>query len=537
MKTRRTLGIAAGLVGMALSVSPAFAQPAAQPAQPPGAQPPVAKPDVPKGGAPIAPPPDSVAAELAPQPGGLTPDQVGAAAARTSYSVRAKRAELDAAAARVDQAFVAYFPRVSVTATYTRLSPTASELGGPGALLFSQAEGDVGPCKDIPTRTCVFRDLTDNTDRGTPVIATSSALSFDTPLNSYSVVASLGVPISDYVLRLSQAHASARGAERARRLEADAEALTKSADAKIAYFNWVRARGQVVVTLEAIAQAKAHVSDAKKALEVGVGSPADVVRLEAQVASAEQVEAEARALVAVAEEQLRLAIHAPAEQSLTIGTDVLAVSATPPTETLGALQDRAVRRRLELRALDETQGSLRDAERVSRAGYYPRLDGFADVTIANPNQRVFPQQDQWDATWDLGLRLSWVLNDSFTASGAAAESRARTRAVTEQKAALADAVRLEVASAYADVRKAAATIEASDRGLVAALESQRVSGEQLRVGRATAVQMVDAETEVTRARLRRLDARIGLAIARTRLAHAVGDDVADARLAARTGSE
>jgi outer membrane protein TolC len=38
--------------------------------------------------------------------------------------------------------------------------------------------------------------------------------------------------------------------------------------------------------------------------------------------------------------------------------------------------------------------------------------------------------------------------------------------------------------------------------------------------------MIDAETELTRARLNQLNARVGLAVARTKLAHATGADAA-----------
>src|SRR4051812_35000305 len=96
------------ILGAASIAAPALAQPA-PPAPPP-----------PPAAAPAAP--DPIAAALAPRPGGLTPDEVGKTASRTKHSVRAKQADLQAAAARVDQAFVGFFPRVSGTFTYTRLS-------------------------------------------------------------------------------------------------------------------------------------------------------------------------------------------------------------------------------------------------------------------------------------------------------------------------------------------------------------------------------------------------------------------------------
>jgi outer membrane protein len=479
-----------GALAVASAVQLAAAQPQPGPAKPAGK--PAAQPDVtPAAPADVEPlGPDPVAAELAPKPSGLTPAAVGAAAARTSATIRQKRAELRAAAARVDQALVAYFPKLTLTATYTRLSPFENTYQVP-----DPATGD------LTTVTTSY------------------------PENTFSAVASLAVPISDYLLRLSQSYASAEHNEKASRLQVEAEVLAKSADAKVTFFNWARARGQVVVAREAVLQARAHVVDAQRLGEVGVGSRADVLRFEAQVASAEQLEIEAQAMADVAEEQLRIATGTPAGSRLEIGIDVMSGSPTGAPPGLATLQEQALARRLEVRALDETRWSLQESESVAKAGRYPRLDGFADASLANPNQRAFPQVEGWDSSWQAGVRLTWVVNDTFTAGGAADEARARTEAVVEQKAALRETLRAEVAAAWADARKAASVIAAADRGLVAAVEAHRVKSELFRNGRGSSVDLVDAQTEVTRAQLKRLDAHVGAHLAKTRLDHATGADV------------
>ena len=503
-------------LSLALALTTLGASAAAQAPAPPAAPPPSPGPAVPAESA------DALAAALAPRPGGLTPADAAKQAAGSSYAVRARQAELRAASAKVDQALVNYFPRVTLIASYARLSPVSSSLGGGGALVGARADGPLttGPCPTNPATTCVLDSS------GTPVAASSSALDLPSLENQYSVTASLAVPISDYVLRISQTRASASRAAESKRLEVQAQELQAEADARVAFYNWVRAKGQAVVAGQAVAQAKAHVADAKQLRAAEVGSNADVLRLEAQVAGAQQLEAEAQAFESIAELQLRTLMHAPEGRPLEIGVDVLHETAAMPPESLADLQQEALQKRLELRALDEAQESLREVESATKAAYAPRLDAFADATLANPNPRIFPQRDQFDMTWDAGLRLTWILNDTFTTMGASAEAKARVEAVTEQKGSLRDAVRLEVAAAYFDMKKAVVSIESADRGIVSAEESLRVQRELFRAGRATAVNLVDAETELTRARLRRLDAHVGLLGARTRLEPATGRDAA-----------
>ena len=440
--------------------------------------------------------------------------------AKTKHSVRGKQAELEMAAARVDQAFISYFPRLSVSATYTRLSPVPSLNLGGGALVGAANAGaiTVGPCPD-PTVGCPVVD-----SKGLPL--QGAKLDFPIIVDSIAFVASLSVPISDYIFRISQGYSAASHSEKSKRFELEAEGLQAAADAKISYYNWLRARGSVVVTKQAIDQSRAHVEDANKTFSVGLISKADVLRLEAQRAGAQQSGAETEALALLSEEQLRIALSIQPGQPLTIGADVMHEPVAPVTETLAALQDQAMARRLEIRALDETEHSLKEAVSIARAGYLPRLDAFADATMANPNQRIQPSHQAFDGTWDAGLRLSWTLNDALVASGASAEAKARMTMVAEQKATIRDGLRLEVTSAYADMQKSVATIEASERQITASEESLRVRNELFKNGKATSVELVDAEAEVTRARLGRLNARIGLAVARVRLDHATGRDVA-----------
>jgi outer membrane protein TolC len=514
-RIRTLLLLALGGASAVLS-APAAAQPppAAPPAPPAGAASPAGPPQL----APAAP--DPIAIALAPRPGGLTADDVARTASRTRHSVRVKEADLRVAAAKVDQAFVGFFPRVSLAASYTRLSAVPGFSLGAGGLVGTLNTGGlaVAPAGSptCPAGGCVVDS------KGIP--AQAVALSFPIPLNSYSFTASLLIPVSDYVLRVSQGYAAASHNEKAARLAMEAEALQVGADGRIAFFNWVRAKGAVIVAGEAVERAKAHVEDAKKAFSVGLASRADVLRIEAQVAAAQQAQAESVAMASVAEEQLHIVIGAPPDARLELGMDVMNVPANAPAEALQALQDVAMARRLEIRALDETIYSLKKTESVTKAGYAPRIDAFADATYANPNQRIFPAQEKFDGTWDVGVRLSWTLNDTFTTIGAAAEVKARIASVSAQQAALRDGLRVEVASAYADALKAPAVTEAADRGMASAEESLRVRRELFRNGKATSSELIDAEAELTQARLRRLDAHVGVLVAKARLDHATGRD-------------
>jgi outer membrane protein TolC len=132
--------------------------------------------------------------------GGWTADTVGARAQKTSFDVAAKQASLRAAEARVATAVVAFFPRLSGLASYTRYQDLAQP--SLGTLVEPTTPGPPGPIS--------------------PTAALSAVpLSFTIPLNYWVFQATLTIPLSDYVLCLTQQRvAASRNAEAAQASDA-----------------------------------------------------------------------------------------------------------------------------------------------------------------------------------------------------------------------------------------------------------------------------------------------------------------------------
>jgi outer membrane protein TolC len=124
----------------------------------------------------------------------------------------------------------------------------------------------------------------------------------------------------------------------------------------------------------------------------------------------------------------------------------------------------------------------------------------------------------------VGVGLTWSPNDIANGIVAARGVSARAAALESQRAAVRDQLRIEVRTAFTAVRDAIGSIRTTQAGLAAAEESYRVRRVLFRNGRATSVELTDAETDLTRARLESLNARVDLHTARARLDHAAGRD-------------
>jgi outer membrane protein len=336
----------------------------------------------------------------------------------------------------------------------------------------------------------------------------------------------LNVPLSDYVFRLTHAAAASSATREAAERALAAEKLAVENIAHILYYNWLRANGQVFITRKALERNQARLADARAAHEVGTISRADLYRVEALVAMTELAVTQAIALQKLANTQLAIVMEDRKAPAYRIGETIQ----LPPPIVVDESQTRlliaqAMRKRLELKAIDASKRSLHRGADAVRAGGYPRLDAFGDVTYANPNQRVFPQTQEWNASWAVGVSATWNIDNLFLNDASADELDANARALFAQRRALEAAITQQVVAAHLDVAKAQAALHANETSLKAAQESYRVRTDLFRAGQATTSDLIEAEEELLNAKLAAVDARIDLVIATLALRHASGSDV------------
>lgn len=433
---------------------------------------PIALREAPKGTNPVL-------AAFTPRAGGLTANDVAVRAVATSDTIAAKNAELRAAAFAVDSAMYQFYPKVALKASYTRLSPVSIIFGSPTPFVF--------------------------------------------PVNAYSLGGSLGVPISDYVLRLSDTIDATKRNRESIELNLLAERQKVEADARVAFFNWAMSIGQVAITEKSLERVQARQKDAQTAFTLGSATKADVLRMQALVASTEAGLEASRAFKQLAEQQLAVIMDLP-PQEFALGEDVLAERSPVPLQPVENLVQEANASRYELKALDKAADSMRSAETVIRRGMVPRIDGFADYAYASPNPRYVIIPD-WKQTWDVGLAATWNLNEIFINNSSGNEIAAKRQALEANRKAMAKGIRMEVTSAYTDARRSVAELEAAKRGAEASQAAYDTEVELFKVGKATTTELIESEAELVNALLKLISAHIDTRMAETKIARATGHDM------------
>lgn len=508
----------AGLtLALTFAGSAAYAQTTPSPAPtPPGAPAPAA-----------ATPPPTVAIRpptaelegLEARSGGLTAAEVSRRALAVSPSVKEKRAQLDAAKEKITQTMVQFFPRVSLLASYTRLSPLSVSFGS-GALVGAGNAGPLttGPCPGAPVGAppCVLDSA------GQPAAAVPVSIKY--LVDNYSVGGRLSIPLSDYILRLSDAAASSSASKESTRLALEAEKSKVDADARTLYFNWLRARAQAVIARKSVEQTRARLADAHAAFTVGSISKAELLRIEALVANTEIIAQRSESMVQLTTGQLAIVMEDP-RPGYSVGEGVPLPADVPgPGASVERLVVEGQTRRLEMQSMEEAVRALRRGASAQRSGAFPHVDAVGDVTYANPNPRYFPPLQQWRATWSVGVQASWTIGDTFLNTSAANELEANAAAMEARRTQLRAGIAQEVLASYLDLERARAAFEKQRAALAAAEEAYRVTTDLFRAGRATGTDLIQSEAGLLDAKLGDVNARIDLTIASIALRHATGGD-------------
>jgi outer membrane protein len=461
--------------------------------------------------------------------GGLTSAQVGQRAAQTSYNAKAQGEALRSAAARVDEAWAGFLPRLSGVASYTRLSNfTPPTFAAPPASAFPAFPSGILP--GGATLSSKQQGLL-NGYFGDVFQTAFSAFKFPVIVDNWLLQATLNVPISDYFLRLTQNYSAATHSRDAARFDEIAARANSAADGRVAFYTWLGARAAVIVAVQALNDQKSHLVLAKNLFDAGQASKSDVLRAGTNVTSAELQVVHARNLADLADKQMRVAMHARDEEVFGPG-ESLEINPPPISGNVRSFIDEALSSRMEVKSIDANAESARQQAKAAFAGELPVVSGVADAIYADPNTRLIPPTQEWFPTWDAGVRITWSPNDTIVGRSNVADLKAHASQLEAQKGTLRDNIEIEVTQAFQNAKESDVSLSSAKTELESAEEAYRVTKELFNNGRATSTTLTDSETELTRARLDLLTAQVNARTARVRLDHAAGRDVRIAQASA-----
>jgi outer membrane protein len=291
------------------------------------------------------------------------------------------------------------------------------------------------------------------------------------------------------------------------------DAAYKAADA---YVRAAEATATAAVAHQSVAQIDSELAQARKLREADTYNDIDVLRFQSAKAAADQaaVRADAARDQAIAGLVVALGLHDGDAIEI---VDDLPAEAPPLAMSIAQAQDKALVARPELHAARERIAAAHDGERAARLGYYPDIRAMAQYQHVTGS--AFQPKDQGF----IGVSATWTLWDWGGTHAAVVQAAHSEKSAQISADALVDQVRLDVRKRWLDAKAGFDNLAAADTQLKTAEEAYRLQKVRFEASASTATDVLDAETDVARARLAAGNARYDYFLALVALARAVGD--------------
>ncbi|HKY21235.1 MAG TPA: TolC family protein [Vicinamibacterales bacterium] len=298
------------------------------------------------------------------------------------------------------------------------------------------------------------------------------------------------------------------------------------------YLAVLTARASQNVVQQALERTSAHLAEVRNQFSVGLVPPSDVLSIEAQQARQQMLRIEAENILETASADFRRLVGldpdarfelADAMADLKVGTTIGRAGLElqdPPNNK--AVVDLARANRPERKALTFRIGAAAERAFAASAGSLPLLTAVGGYDFARPNPRIFPIQNAWKPSWDLGVQVRWPIFDGGRTRAEAAEASALHRVAEARLRDFDSNIEVEIRQRSADLRSAQASVEAAQAGVRAAAEARRVLAERFGAGVATNTDVLTAQVALLQAELDLTRARANTLLASARLDRAMG---------------
>ena len=140
-----------------------------------------------------------------------------------------------------------------------------------------------------------------------------------------------------------------------------------------------------------------------------------------------------------------------------------------------------------------------------------------------PNQRIFPIQDVFQDTWDVGVGISFDVWNWGTTVHQTDQARAQLAQVQDGYGQLRDAAVLDVTRNYLNFGRARERIMVAEQGAKQAEESYRVTNAKFKQGLGVNSDLLDAEVALLQAKTNYTQALVDFGLAVAALERAIGE--------------
>lgn len=382
-------------------------------------------------------------------------------AIRNNLEIRASSIEVRSAELEYKAAKYSYLPRVKIEEVYTRT--------------------------DLPAYAFMSKL---NQERITPLDFNPSKLNNPAAINNFETKLSIEVPI--WLGGKLQAYERA-SKENLKSVKSDLNRKKEEIiqQAYKAYADAVLAKESISVSKQALQDAKEHVSLAESMQRAGMALLSDVLRAKVYLSKAQEMLTQSENNYKVAKKAIELIANN------TYGEFDVSPLGMCPSVDFETLRTQAVKNRDDIKSLSFKISAMRELSKATLSENLPQVYAFGSYSF---NSKSFPLGADGKG-YTIGLGISWTFDTGFSTYNTYLAQQEKIRAMQERLNLLINSVDLELKKAYAEYQNAMQAMESAKSRIEQSKEVLRIMKERYKVGLARIVDVLDAQTELDKARL------------------------------------
>jgi len=409
-------------------------------------------------------------------PGGtLTVDKCIEIALKKNPVIVAAVSTVDVNQSRVGEARSAYYPQLTATGTFDRISPIPGTAAAPLGIrpTFNQYTATVGLNQTI----------------------------YDFGRTSSSV------DVSKYNLDSS-------------RYDLSASQDTIALNVKQAYYGVLQAKRNRDVAADVIKEFQLHLDQAEGFYKVGTKAKIDVIKAEVDLSNAKLSLINADNALKIAWVTLNNVIGVPDAPEYTIEDNL---SFQKYAITLEEATERAFENRPDLLSIIAKRQSAEANISLQRSGYYPVFSGSATYNSAAVD--IPPSalsQGGLDHGWDVGVALTIPLFNGFLTSHQVAEAKSSLYVIKATEETLRYQILLDVRQGFLNLQAAEASISTSELAATQATENLDLANGRYAAGVGSPIEVSDAFATYVTAQAAYIGALYNYKLAQATIERAMG---------------
>ena len=292
---------------------------------------------------------------------------------------------------------------------------------------------------------------------------------------------------------------------------------------KNAYWNLFKTKKVKEVTDQNVEQVKAHLMNVQNFYEQGLSTKNDLLKVQGQLSESELRQIDAKNAVKLARINLFNVIGIPLNTKSEIPDSV--DIKTKPVNDLDSYIEKALDNRSELKAMQYNIKAGEAGVTLAESNWYPQVYLGGNYYYSKPNQRIFPAENKFKDTWDIGVSVQVDLWNWGSTADKTDQAKAQLEEAKDSYKMVKDNIVLEVNSNYLNLEQSKDKIAVAEGSVSQAKENYRVTDETFKKGLALNSDLLDSEVALLQANTNYIQALVDYELAKARLEKSIGGNL------------